>query len=144
METKQKTMITVETKIHAPVEKVWAFWTSPDHITQWNHASEDWHTPRALNDLRPGGKFLSRMEARDGSMGFDFEGTYHSIQSHERIDYSMADGRKVRITFQDNGNHTTVVESFDPENENPIEMQRSGWQAILDNFRKYAESHSLY
>lgn len=132
--------ITIETTVNAPVEKVWEIWTEPKHITQWNNASEDWHTPRAENDLRPGGKFLSRMEAKDGSFGFDFGGTYDEVKSNEFIEYSMEDGRKVQITFLGNGNETKIEESFETENTHPAEMQRSGWQSILDNFKKYAEA----
>lgn len=139
MTTTNRTVITVETTVHAPVKKVWKFWTSPAHIIKWNNASPEWHTPRAENDLRVGGRFLSRMEARDGSMGFDFEGTYDVVDHLKMIDYTMDDGRKVSITFEPKGNDTKVVESFEAEDENPIEMQRGGWQAILDNFKKHAE-----
>ena len=107
---------------------------------QWNNASDDWHTPRAQNDLKVGGRFLSRMEAKDGSAGFDFEGTYTKVKEYRLIAYSMDDGRIVRITFSEHGNNTTVVITFDPEQENSLEMQRAGWQAILDNFKKYAEA----
>ncbi len=139
MDEKEKTAITVEAEIAAPVEKVWRFWTSPEHITRWNTASDDWHTPRAENDLRVGGKFKSRMEAKDGSMGFDFEGVYEAVKMHERIEYVMSDGRKVRVIFSDAGNKTVVTETFDAETENPIELQRNGWQAILDHFKQYTE-----
>lgn len=141
METQNKTVITIENTINAPVEKVWEYWTKPQHITQWNNASDDWHTPRAENDLRVGGSFVSRMEAKDGSMGFDFGGVYDAIANHEYIEYTMGDSRKVKINFTANGNSTKVVESFEAENTNPIEMQRGGWQAILDNFKKYTESN---
>ena len=140
METKNFTKVTIETSVKVPIEKVWNFWTSPKHITQWNNASPDWHTPRAENDLRTGGKFLSRMEAKDGSFGFDFEGVYDEVQTHKLIAYTMSDGRTVKITFTANGNETQVVETFDAEGENPIELQSAGWQAILDNFKKYAEA----
>ncbi|WP_161888364.1 SRPBCC family protein [Pontibacter russatus] len=138
--TAEKTIITVETTIHAPVEKTWQFWTEPQHITQWNNASDDWHTPKAENDLREGGSFTSRMETKDGSMGFDFAGTYTTVKEHERIEYTMEDGRKVRIMFASNGNVTHVTETFDADNSHPAEMQRAGWQAILDNFKKYVEA----
>lgn len=141
MTTSEKTSVTVETTIKAPVEKVWQLWSAPEHITKWNSASEDWHTPRAENDLRTGGKFSSRMEARDGSMGFDFEGVYDEVKPNESIAYSMADGRKVKVTFSGNGNETKVTETFDAEDTNPVEMQRGGWQAILDNFKKYVEAN---
>lgn len=138
----QAQQITVESTVQAPVEKVWKFWTLPEHITQWCNASEDWHAPRAENDPRTGGKFLTRMEAKDGSFGFDFGGIYDNVKTNELIAYTIGDGRKVQITFSPSGNSTKVVETFDAENENPVEMQRGGWQAILDNFKKYVESHS--
>jgi uncharacterized protein YndB with AHSA1/START domain len=135
-----KNNITIETIVKAPVEKVWESWTNPKHIMKWNNASKDWHTTKAENDLRAGGKFLSRMEAKDGSFGFDFGGTYDEVKSNQLIEYTIGDGRKVKITFSENGNETKVVETFETENTNPIEMQRSGWQSILDNFKKYTES----
>jgi uncharacterized protein YndB with AHSA1/START domain len=141
METKNKTTLTVEATVNAPVEKVWQFWTSPEHLMQWNNASDDWHTPKAENDLRVGGKFLSRMEAKDGSFGFDFEGVYDEVKTNSIIAYTMGDGRKVRSTFTGNGNQTEVVSEFEAESENPLEMQKVGWQAILDNFKKYTETH---
>lgn len=137
----QLTPITVENMIHAPVEKVWEYWSRPEHITKWSSASDDWHTPHAENDLRTGGKFLSRMEARDGSMGFDFSGVYDEVVPHQLIAYTMGDGRKVTVKFISSDDTTRVVETFDPESLNPVEMQQSGWQAILDNFKKYAESN---
>lgn len=140
MELGNKTNITVENTITAPVETVWNLWTTPEHITRWNNASEDWHSPFAENDLRAGGKFLSRMEARDGSFGFDFTGVYDDVKTNELIAYTMEDGRKVHITFTGDGNETKVTETFEAEGENPVEMQRAGWQAILDNFKKYAEA----
>lgn len=142
MATTEKIILTVETTVNAPIEKVWKLWTEPRHITQWNNASDDWYTPKAENDLKTGGKFLSRMEARDGSMGFDFEGTYDEVKKNERIAYTMSDGRKVNIAFKGQGHTTTVTETFEAENENPVEMQQGGWQSILDNFRKYVESSS--
>ena len=140
METTIKTNITVENTVNAPVEKVWHYWTSPEHICKWNNASNDWHTPRAENDLRVGGKFLSRMEAKDGSMGFDFNGMYSEVKPNKLIAYTIEGGRKVKITFTSLGNSTKVVETFEAENENSIELQRGGWQAILDNFKKYTEA----
>jgi uncharacterized protein YndB with AHSA1/START domain len=139
MGTSNQTKVTVQAVIQAPIEKVWRCWTEPDHITKWNQASEDWHAPRAENDLRVGGKFLTRMEAKDGSMGFDFFGTYDVVKRHEEISYTLGDGRKVQITFVDQGNETKVVETFDAESTHPIAFQQAGWQAILDNFKKYAE-----
>lgn len=135
----KSTSITIETTVNAPVEKVWERWTRPEHITKWNAASDDWHTPTATNDLRPGGTFTSRMEARDGSMGFDFGGTYDQVDQHRLISYTMGDGRRVSVTFDDRDGKTKVIETFDAETENSLEMQRAGWQAILDNFKKYTE-----
>lgn len=140
METPTKTVITVEATINAPVKKVWKIWNEPEHITQWCFASDDWCAPRAENDLREGGKLKTRMEAKDGSMGFDFEGTYTNVKQNELIEYALEDGRKVKIVFSGTGNETKVSESFDAENTHPVEMQRGGWQAILDNFKKHAES----
>jgi len=131
--------ITVQTTVESPVEKVWNSWTKPEHITKWNNASDDWHTPKASNDLRVGGKFSATMAARDGSASFDFEGVYSNVKSNKLIEYAMADGRTVKVAFEASGNKTRVTETFDAENENPIEMQRGGWQAILDNFKKYTE-----
>ncbi len=136
-----KTNITVENTVNAPVEKVWKFWTGPEHITQWNHASDDWHSPAAKNDLRTGGQFNYRMEAKDGSFGFDFNGVYDEIKTNELIAYTIEGGRKVKIIFTRQGNVTKVVETFEAENTNPIELQRGGWQAILNNFKKYAEAN---
>jgi uncharacterized protein YndB with AHSA1/START domain len=133
--------ITVNVKVNAPLEKVWDYWTNPQHIVNWNYASEDWHAPHATNDLRVGGKFNSRMEAKDGSMGFDFEGEYTKVEQHIEIEYVLADARRVNIRFDSDGKETTVTETFDPENENTLELQRAGWQAILDNFKRYTESN---
>lgn len=140
MKTNNTNQITIETIINAPLAKVWECWSKPEHITKWATASDDWHTPKAENDLRTGGKFLTRMEAKDGSFGFDFEGIYEAVKTNELIAYTMPDGRKVNISFTANGNETKVVETFDPESENPIDMQRNGWQAILNNFKAYTEA----
>ncbi|MGZ9818121.1 SRPBCC family protein [Peribacillus simplex] len=131
--------VTVETTIQAPIEKVWKYWTEPDHITKWYNPSDDWHTPFAENDLRQGGKFVSRMEAKDGSAGFDFGGIYDEVKLHEVIAYTMGDGRKVKITFKEQENEIEVIETFDAETTHPIEFQKQGWQAILNNFKKYVE-----
>lgn len=139
--TTGKTAITVETTVKAPVEKVWKYWTEPKHITRWCNASDDWHSPYAENDLRVDGKFKTTMAAKDGSESFDFEGVYTNIQQNKIIEYTIGDGRKVKITFSGQGDQTKVVETFDPESTNPIEMQRGGWQAILDNFKKYTEAN---
>ena len=140
METQEKNVITVESIINAPVKKVWEYWTKPEHIVKWNHASEDWHSPWSKNDLRVGGSFSARMEAKDGSMGFDFGGVYNVIKTNEYIEYTIADGRKVQVSFSGSGHQTKVVETFEAESTNPVELQRGGWQAILDNFKKYTES----
>jgi uncharacterized protein YndB with AHSA1/START domain len=141
METANLTTITVETTVNAPVEKVWKYWSEPAHIIQWNNASEDWHTPRVENDLKVGGKFHSRMEAKDGSFGFDFVGEYSKVEEYKTIEYTMGDGRKVKIDFTPQGDTTKVVETFDAESTNSIELQRGGWQTILDNFKKHTESN---
>ena len=141
MEATNTSMITIQTVVNAPVEKVWAYWTEPQHITRWNAASDDWHTPFAENDLRPGGKFSSRMEAKDGSFGFDFGGTYDAVEEHKYIEYTIGDGRKVEVHFSNEGIATTVVENFEAETTNSEEMQRTGWQSILDNFKRYTESN---
>lgn len=135
-----KTPITVQALVNAPLEKAWACWTDPAHITQWNHASDDWHCPKATNDPRTGGKFSATMAARDGSMSFDFEGTYDEVIPMEKLSYQMPDGRKVLVTFAEEGSGTVVTETFDPEDMNPLEMQRAGWQAILDNYKQHTES----
>ncbi len=140
MSTAEKAPITVTTTVNAPVEQVWEAWNNPAHVVKWNAASEDWHTPKAENDLREGGSFSYRMEAKDGSFSFDFAGVYSEVKTNERIAYAMGDERKVDITFQADGDTTTVTETFDPESQNPVEMQQAGWQAILDNFKKYTES----
>lgn len=141
METSEKTAITVEATVKAPVEKVWKYWNEPDHITQWCNASDDWHAPHSENDLRVDGKFKTTMAAKDGSVSFDFEGVYTNVREHEVIEYTIADGRKVKITFSGQDGETKVVETFEAEGANPIEMQRAGWQAILDNFKKHTEAN---
>ena len=141
METANRTQVTVEATVKAPVEKVWQYWTAPEHITKWNHASDDWHSPFAENDLRVGGKFTARMEAKDGSMGFDFAGIYDEVKPHTRIAYTMGDGRRATVDFSSNGNDTKVSETFDADDTHSIELQKGGWQAILDNFKKYVESN---
>lgn len=141
MNATEKTTITIEASINAPVANVWKFWTTPKDIMTWNSASEDWHTTKAENDLRVGGSFSSRMEAKDGSFGFDFGGVYDVVETNKHIAYTLGDGRKVDIRFESNGNTTQVTERFDAETENSVEMQKAGWQAILDNFKKYAETN---
>lgn len=135
-----KNSITVKTTVNAPLQKVWDCWITPEHIKQWNNASPDWHTPAAQNDLREGGRFSFTMAAKDGSFSFDFGGTYYAVVLHQKIAYTMDDGRKAEVLFTANGNETTISETFDPESENSVEMQQAGWQAILDNFKRYTES----
>lgn len=132
--------ITVDTSINAPIEKIWAYWNEPEHIVVWNTGSPDWHTPRATNDLVVGGKFNVRMEAKDGSEGFDFVGTYTEIVAHERIAYEIEDGRKVVVTFQATDGGVRVTEVFETEDINSEELQRQGWQGILDNFKAHVEN----
>lgn len=132
--------ITVGTTINEPIEKVWSAYTEPKHIIKWAFADNSWHAPRAENDLRAGGKFLTRMEAKDGSAGFDFTGTYTEVIPLQKIAYTMDDGRTALIEFTELGNSTHVAVAFDPETENPVEVQQAGWQAILENFKTYTES----
>lgn len=129
--------ITVSATINAPIEKTWEYWTKPEHITKWTFASSDWHSPRAENDLKMGGRFTTRMEAKDGSAGFDFGGIYSIVEENKLLEYTMDDGRKVKVEFSDTPEGTLVTETFDPENQNSIDMQRDGWQSILENFKKY-------
>ncbi len=135
------TKITIETTIAAGVEKVWEYYNKPEHITKWNFAIDTWHCPSATNDLRVGGKLVSRMEAKDGSIGFDFEATYDKLVDYRRICYTIADGRQVEIEFTESDGKTSIFTAFEAESENPVEMQKGGWQAILDNFKKYTEAN---
>ena len=132
--------ITVSTTVNEPVEKVWEAWTNPKHITKWAFASEDWHAPYAENDLRDGGTFKTTMAAKDGSFSFDLGGTYTRVEPYTHIEYLLGDGRNVKIAFNKTIQGTEIIETFDPEKENPTDMQRDGWQAIINNFKKYAES----
>ena len=134
--------ITVQTLVDAPRAKVWDTYNNPEDIKQWNTAQDDWHTTRSEVDLREGGKFLSRMEAKDGSVGFDFEGIYTKVVPGERISYRMSDGREAEIEFIEQTGGILVKVTFDAESENPTDMQRDGWQAILDNFGRYVEGRS--
>jgi uncharacterized protein YndB with AHSA1/START domain len=134
--------ITVEKNVKSGLDDVWNAWNNPADIRQWNTAQEDWHTTKSTVDLREGGKFLARMEARDGSQGFDFEGTYTRVLPKKLIEYRMSDGREVKVEFADRGGSVLVKETFDTENENPAEMQRQGWQAILDNFARHVEARA--
>jgi uncharacterized protein YndB with AHSA1/START domain len=135
------TKITIEAEISADTKKVWDYYSTPAHITKWNFASDDWHCPKAENDLRVGGKLKSRMEAKDGSFGFDFEAIYDDVIYLRKIAFTMPDSRQVITNFENLEGKTKVTTTFDAENENPVEMQRAGWQSILDNFKKYAESN---
>lgn len=140
MNTTPKTVISIATLVKAPIEKVWKCWTEPDHIIHWNFASDDWQCPSAENDLQVGGKFSSRMEAKDGSFGFDFWGNHTEVEEFKKISSLLGDGRKLTVTFESTGEGTYVKEDFEAEETNPIELQKEGWQAILNNFKKHAES----
>lgn len=140
MEPTERTKISIQVKIEAPLKLSWKCWTTPEDITQWNQASEDWHCPLAVNDLRPGGIFSYRMESRDGSFGFDFSGVYQKVKINEQIDYLLDDGRKVEISFADKAGLTEINQTFEAENQNPVQLQRDGWQAILNSFKKHTES----
>jgi uncharacterized protein YndB with AHSA1/START domain len=135
----EKTKITVEVQVDATIDLVWQYWTEPKHIVNWNFASDDWCAPKAENDLRVGGKFSSRMEAKDGSFGFDFGGVYDEVKINEVIASTLEDDRKVSIHFSVLGNTTIISETFEAETENSVELQKGGWQAILNNFKKYVE-----
>jgi len=140
MKFDEKIDITVQVEVHAPIDFVWKCWTLPEHIIHWNNASPDWHTPKAENNMTEGGKFNYRMEAKDGSFGFDFWGIHDKIVFHELIENTLGDDRKVIIAFSGNGTLTKITETFDAETENSVDLQQQGWQAILDNFKKYTES----
>jgi uncharacterized protein YndB with AHSA1/START domain len=137
----KKTRITVETIVKESIAKVWEYWTEPEHIMRWNQASDDWHTPAATNELVVGGKFSSTMAAKDGSMSFDFAGTYTEVDKHRKIAYVMSDGREVEVFFEDEQEGVRVTEVFVPEEMNTLELQQSGWQAILNSFRDYTEAN---
>ena len=137
------TKITVSATINAPVQKVWNSWTNPEHITKWNFADPSWQCPKAENDLQIGGKYNARMEAKDGSFGFDFEAIYDVVNNLKELTYTMGDGRQATTTFENNGDTTIVSTTFDAENENPIEMQQGGWQMILNNFKNYTENEEF-
>lgn len=138
METANK-KISIGTEINLPVAKVWDYFSLPEHIIHWNNASDEWHTPSATNDLRTGGSFTSTMAAKDGSASFDFSGTYTDVKDHELIEYKLGDDRVVTIRFSEENGLTKIDETFDAESTHEAELQRSGWQAILDNFKRYAE-----
>lgn len=134
--------ITIHCRAGVPVEKAWQYWTGEEHIVHWNQAAEEWFTPSAKNDLRPGGRFSYRMEARDGSAGFDFEGEYTVVEKHREISSVLGDGRKVKVIFSEEDGVTGITETFEAETMNPAELQRQGWQAILNSFAAYAERRS--
>lgn len=134
------TKITVNATVNATIENVWKAWTTPNNIMQQNNASDDWHTPKAENDLRVGGKFSYRMEAKDRSFGFDFDGIYDIVKTNELIQYTMADGRNSTITFTSQGNEINISQTFDTETQNTIELQQFGWQAIMNSFKKHIEN----
>ena len=138
--SQQATFITVEADVNAPLSKVWECWNAPEHIVQWNFANDDWHSPNAENDFREGGKFSYKMAAKDGSFSFDFWGIYAEIRDQDFLSFTLGDDRKVTVTFEDKGTYTHIKESFEAETQNPVEMQQAGWQAILNNFKKYVES----
>ena len=135
------TKVTVQATINADRQKVWNYYTNPEHITKWNFADPSWHCPNAENDLRVGGKYRARMEAKDGSFGFDFEAIYSELVDGEKFTYEMSDGRQASVNFIDRADQTEVIVTFDAETENPIEMQKGGWQAILDSFKNYTETN---
>ncbi len=139
VETGKSTWIDIGTFIAAPLSKVWEYYTKPEHIVQWGFASDDWEAPAAENDLRVGGRFKTVMAAKDKSAQFDFTGVYTAVKPQERIEYTIDDGRKVRVSFSDHGSQVQVAASFQAESENSLEQQQTGWQAILDNFKKYVE-----
>lgn len=133
--------ITISTEINSNIEKVWEFWNTPRHIEKWNQASDDWMATNAKSDFKEGGKFSCRMEAKDGSAGFEFEGEYTKIEEHQLIEYKIADGRDVSVIFEKKDGKILVTEKFEPEEMNAVEMQQAGWQAILNNFKKYTEEN---
>lgn len=137
----QTKKIAIEALISADANKVWDCWTKPEHITKWNFASNDWLCPKAENDLTVGGKYMARMEAKDGSFGFDFEAIYNEVVPNKRLTYTMLDGRTATTEFEEKEGKTRVSTQFDAENKHDVEMQRTGWQAILDNFKNYVETH---
>lgn len=134
--------ISISATINAPRPEVWKYWTGPEHILKWNHASDDWHTTHAENDVKVGGVQMARMEAKDGSMGFDFKGTYQEVVMNELLVFMLDDGRRVEVNFKDQGHATIVTEKFETEDTHSIELQEKGWQAILDNFKKYVEEQT--
>ena len=137
----EATKITIHVTISAGIQKVWNYYTQPEHITKWNFASPDWHCPSASNDMRIGGKYTARMEAKDGSFGFEFEATYSEITENQKFVYIMPDGREVSVSMNEDNHLTNITVCFDAETENPVDLQRAGWQAILNNFKNYVENN---
>jgi len=137
--TQSSIQITVSCVVNAPVNHVWTCWTAAEHMVNWNFASDDWHCPAATNDLQVGSKFVATMASKDGSMSFDFIGIYDELEEHKRILYHTTDDRVVEVLFEATEEGTRVTETFDAENMNPVEMQQAGWQAILNNFKAFAE-----
>lgn len=137
----ESTKITIHATISAGIQKVWNYYTQPEHITKWNFASPDWHCPSASNDMRNGGKYTARMEAKDGSFGFEFEATYSEIRENQKFVYIMPDGREVSVSINEDNHLTNITVCFDAETENPVDLQREGWQAILNNFKNYVENN---
>lgn len=136
------TSIKIEILVNLPINEVWTFWTLPEHITKWNSASDTWHTPTAENDLRIGGEFHYLMAAKDGSMQFDFWGTYDELVPEKSLAFTLGDGRKVKVEFEDLTEGVKITEIFEAEQQNAVELQRNGWQAILDNFKRYSEENA--
>jgi uncharacterized protein YndB with AHSA1/START domain len=132
--------ITIQADVCAPLQKVWDYYTLPEHITQWNFADPSWHCPWATNDLHVGGRYVARMQAKDGSFGFDFEATYTEMHPPHHLSYAFG-GRNATVVFKESDGKTQVTVTFDPETQHPIDMQRDGWQAILNNFKTYTENH---
>ena len=137
----EQSKITVEATVAADLNKVWDYWTKPEHITNWNFATDEWECPSAENDLSVGGRYVARMQAKDGSFGFDFEGIYEEVIPQKKLSYTLGDGRKVTTEFENAGVFTSVTTTFDGDREHGTEMQRAGWQAILNNFKNYTESN---
>ena len=137
----EQTKIKIEANVAAETSKVYEYYTNPEHITKWNFATNDWLCPTAENDLKPGGKYKARMEAKDGSFGFDFEAIYDEVLDQKKLTFTMPDGRQVTTEFENRDGTTQVITTFDPENTNDVEVQRAGWQAILDNFKNYTETN---
>ena len=135
------TIITVQTLVQAPLSKVWTFWTSPEHIPGWSFASDDWEAYGAVNDLKAGGRFKTTLAAKNGGFSFDYSGVYTVVQEPRLLEFDLDDARHVKVEFTATPEGVKVVETFEAESQNPVEMQRGGWQAFLDNFKKYAESH---